>query len=300
MKVLNLGSLHIDYNYSVNHILAAKETEAADELNIYPGGKGLNQSIAMAKAGLKVYQAGLIGDDGDFLLEKLNEAGVDTSLIRKVEGQRSGHAIIQVDNVGQNAVMVFGGTNRQVTREYIDEVLEHFEEGDMILLQNEIANIEYAVDRAYEKNMTVVLNPSPCNDGLKKIDMSKVSIFFMNEVEGKNLTTYIQPGDILIEMGERFPNSKCILTLGHQGAFYKDSTGSIYHPSIKCHAVDATAAGDVFEGYFIAEYVKNKDASKALKRASFAAGLSVCRPGASESTPTMDEVIDFIMSQASK
>ncbi len=298
MKVLSLGSLNIDYNYFLKHIMTAKETQAASDMKIFPGGKGLNQSIAMSKAGLEVFQAGCIGDDGDFLLETLVNEGVDVSLVHKIEGERSGHAIIQVDSMGQNAVLVYGGTNRMMTTEYIDEVLEHFKEGDVIVLQNEISNIGYAVDRAYEKGMFIIFNPSPCDDNLKQIDLSKISMFFVNEVEGKALTTYIQPGDILIEMNARYPESKCILTLGNQGAFFRDKNGSAYHPAIKVRAVDATGAGDIFEGYFIAAYFEDHNPTQALKIASYAAGISVGRPGASESAPTMDEVFGYIMSKA--
>ena len=296
MKVLSLGSLNIDYNYSLNHIMQSKETQAALSMDEFPGGKGLNQSIAMAKAGLEVYHAGFIGGDGDMLLETLQTAGVDTRLVRKIDG-RSGHAIIQVDNMGQNAVMIYGGANDQITPEYIDEVLECFDEHDVLVLQNEIANVAYAIERAYEKHMLIVLNPSPFNDHLKSCDLSKVSLFFINEVEGRQLTTYVQPGDILIRMRELYPNSRCVLTLGHQGAFYQDIHNTTYHPAIKTNAVDSTAAGDIFEGYFLAACLTSQDAVWALKTASYAAGISVSRRGAALSAPTMEETLQAIEAQ---
>ncbi len=293
MKVLNLGSLNIDFNYFLGHIMQAKETQAAYDMRVFPGGKGLNQSIAMARAGLDVYHAGFVGEDGDILVEALNIAGVHTDLIRKVEG-RSGHAIIQVDNMGQNAVMIYGGSNAKITVEYIDEVLDHFREDDVLVLQNEISNLDYAIDRAYEKKMKIVLNPSPFNNQLKKCDLTKVSIFFVNEVEGRQLTSYVQPGDILIGMQDLYPESNCVLTLGGKGAFFKNKQGSLYHPALSVHAVDSTAAGDIFEGYFLASYLNGNMARDALKVATYAAGISVQREGASMSAPTMQETLAAI------
>lgn len=294
MKVLSLGSLNIDKTYSVDHITQAKETQAAKDMHLFPGGKGLNQSISMSSAGLKVFQAGCIGEDGELLLHALNEAGVDCSLVRAIEEEASGHAIIQVDTMGQNSVMIFGGANHMVSTEYIDEILEKFSEDDVIVLQNEISNLAYAIERAHEKGMTIVLNPSPFNEQVRNCDLQKVSMFFINEVEGRQLTTYVQPGDILIQMQEQFPNSKCVLTLGPQGAFFQDNSGSVYQPAIKTQAIDTTAAGDIFEGFFLAAYLKGKSASEALKTATAAAAISVSRKGAAMSAPKMAELAGMV------
>lgn len=294
MKILNLGSLNIDYTYFLEHILQMKETQAASDRKIFAGGKGLNQSIAMARAGLEVYHAGCIGEDGTLLLEELEKAGVDVSLIHRLEGPCSGHAIIQVDKMGQNAIMTYGGANMQVSREYIDEVLEQFDENDVLVLQNEISNLDYAIERAHEKNMMIVLNPSPFNAGLTEYDLKKVSLFFMNEVEGRQLTTYVQPGDILIGMRELFPDSKCVLTLGAQGAFFGDGKTNVYHHASPVKAVDATAAGDIFEGYFLAAYLDGKTPTEALAIASCAAGISVTRAGSALSAPTMQETLEVM------
>lgn len=299
MKILSLGSLNIDYTYFLEHIMQMKETQAASDRNIFAGGKGLNQSIAMARAGLTVYHAGCIGEDGTLLLEELEKAGVDVSLVHRLEGPCSGHAIIQVDKMGQNAVMTYGGANMQVSREYIDEVLEQFDENDVLVLQNEISNLDYAIERAHEKNMMIVLNPSPFNDVLKNYDLSKVTLFFMNEVEGRELTTYVQPGDILIGMRELYPSSKCVLTLGAQGAFFGDGKTNVYHHASRVQAVDATAAGDIFEGYFLAAYLAGKKPAEALAIASCAAGISVTRAGAAPSAPTMQETLEIMKKQRS-
>ena len=137
MKVLNFGSLNLDYVYQVDHIIIPGETQATKSRNTFCGGKGLNQSIALAKAGIPVYHAGQIGEEGDILLETCKANGVNTEFIKKVPGP-SGHTVIQVDKNGQNSILLFGGSNRSITREFVDEVFANFEKDDILLLQNEV------------------------------------------------------------------------------------------------------------------------------------------------------------------
>ena len=116
------------------------ETLASYGMNVFCGGKGLNQSIALAKAGVEVYHAGLIGEEGEILLKTCQEGGVDSRYIRKTT-EKSGHTIIQVDKDGQNCILLYGGANQSITREYVDEVLSHFEKGDILLLQDQSAGL---------------------------------------------------------------------------------------------------------------------------------------------------------------
>ena len=182
MKVLNFGSLNLDYVYSVDHMVTPGETLASYGMNVFCGGKGLNQSIALAKAGVTVYHAGMIGEEGDILLETCRDGGVKADYIRKIEG-RSGHTIIQVDKTGQNCILLYGGANQSITKEYVDEVLAHFEKGDILLLQNEVNMLDYIIDSAYEKGLMIILNPSPYNSALDTCDFNKISMFLLNEIE---------------------------------------------------------------------------------------------------------------------
>ena len=165
MKVLNFGSLNYDYVYDVDHIVQPGETLDSLNMGTFFGGKGLNQSVAMARAGVHVYHAGMVGEDGDAFYELCRENGVDTTYLRKIDG-RNGHAIIQVNREAQNCIIIYGGSNRRITKEFVDEVLADFGEGDIIMLQNEINCLDYIIDRAYEKKMTVILNPSPYDSAL--------------------------------------------------------------------------------------------------------------------------------------
>ena len=214
MKVLNFGSLNLDYTYSVDHMVRPGETLASSKMQVFCGGKGLNQSAAMAKAGVQVFHAGLIGEDGQPLLDMCRESGVDTTYIRRGEG-RGGHTIIQVDKNAQNCILLYGGTNRQITREFADEVLENFGEGDLLVLQNEINELDYIIDRAYERKMRIILNPSPYDSALDACDMTKISVFLLNEIEGEQMTGQKEPDNILAVMKERYPKAQTVLTRGY-------------------------------------------------------------------------------------
>ena len=183
MKVLNIGSLNLDHVYNVDHIVQPGETEATGEMNIFLGGKGMNQSVALAKAGVEVYHGGMIGDDGQPFLDACKEYGVHHDYIRTVD-TKSGHAIIQIDKNAQNCILLYGGANQKLTESYVDEVLSNFGAEDVLLLQNEVNQLPYIVDKAFEKGMQIALNPSPFNEKLDDVDMGKISIFLLNEVEG--------------------------------------------------------------------------------------------------------------------
>lgn len=289
MKVLTIGSLNLDYVYNVDHVVQPGETESSSDMNIFLGGKGINQSMALAKAGAEVYHAGLIGDDGQMFLDACEEYGVHAEYIRKIEG-KSGHAIIQLDKHAQNCILLYGGANQKLTESYVDEVLAGFEKGDILLLQNEVNMLPYIVDKAYEKGMQIALNPSPFNEKLDEVDMKKISIFLLNEVEGGQITGLVEPDEVLAKMQEMFPNAKIVLTLGKDGAKYAEGEHVYYQPIFKVQAVDTTAAGDTFTGYFLSGLLEGMEIPAILKMSAKASSIAVTRPGAVPSIPYRAEV----------
>lgn len=289
MKVLNFGSLNYDYVYLVDHIVQAGETLSSTGMNTFCGGKGLNQSVALVKAGVPVYLAGTVGDEAKFLLEECKKNGVNTEYVQEIEGE-SGHAIIQVDKTGKNCILLFGGANRKQTKEHMDKVLTHFEKGDMILLQNEINDLDYLIDRAYEKGMVIALNPSPFDKGLDTCDFTKVSLFFINEIEGEQMTGKKKADDILNELKQVYPDAKVVLTLGSDGCIYQEGKIRIRQPIFKVDVVDTTAAGDTFTGYFISSIFEKLPIEEGLKIAAKASAIAVSRKGATASIPNKEEV----------
>jgi len=290
MKVLNIGSMNLDLVYSVDHIVQPGETEASFALDTFLGGKGLNQSMALAKAGVEVYQGGMIGEDGQPFLDACAEYGVKADYIRTVPG-KSGHAVIQRDKNAQNCILLYGGANQMLTEEYVDSVLTDFGAGDILLLQNEVNQMAYIVEKAYEKGMQIALNPSPFNEKLDAVDMAKISFFLMNEVEGNQITGLTDPDEIIAEMLKRFPKAKIVLTLGKDGAVYADAEQKHFQPIFKVQAVDTTAAGDTFTGYFLAGLLDGMPVPEILKMSAKASSIAVTREGAVPSIPYRDEVM---------
>lgn len=289
MRILNYGSLNIDYTYRLEHIVVPGETISSGNMEIYPGGKGLNQSIALAKAGAEVYHAGLIGKDGEFLKDLCEKNGVNTSYIRYSE-ERTGNAIIQVAETGENSIILFPGANFRQSKKEIDETLKHFGVRDILLLQNEINELEYIIERGKERGMMIALNPSPFNEQVKRCDLSLVDLFLMNEIEGEQITGLSKPEDILGKMEQLYPEAKVLLTLGKKGSAYCDKGKVNWEKAEIVQAVDTTAAGDTYTGYFLAALSKEKEVSYAMKYASVASGIAVTKKGASTSIPGYKEV----------
>ncbi|MBR5315884.1 MAG: ribokinase [Firmicutes bacterium] len=289
MKILNLGSLNLDYVYQVDHMVQPGETLASSDMQIFCGGKGLNQSIALAKAGADVYHGGLIGEEGGILRAALQTAEVDCQFVRTIEGS-TGHAIIQVDGNGQNCILLYGGTNRMLTSQFIDEVLAAFDAGDILLLQNEVNKLDEIVDKAHKKGMKIVLNPSPFNDAVKAVDLEKISLFLMNEVEGEQITGEADPAQILQAMKRDYPQAEVVLTMGAEGAWYQNGDILLKQNAFKVEAVDTTAAGDTFTGYFLATQAEGMDVADSLEMASKASSIAVTRPGAAPSIPMREEL----------
>lgn len=289
MKVLNFGSLNYDYVYKVDHAVLPGETLSSFGMETFLGGKGLNQSISLARAGVPVYHAGMIGEDGQQFLDTCRKSNVDTTFIRQIPG-KSGHTIIQLDKNAQNCILLFGGSNRSITKEFVDEVLANFEKGDILLLQNEVNELDYIIDKAYERGMQIALNPSPLDSALDACDLTKISVFLLNEIEGGQISGEKEPDEILDVMMNKFPEAKVVLTLGSDGAVYRDKTQTCRQEIYKVQAVDTTAAGDTFTGYFIASMLENMPVQEALKMCARASSITVSRMGATDSIPTMEEV----------
>ena len=296
VKILNFGSLNIDYTYKVDHFVRKGETISSRALNVSTGGKGLNQSVAMGKAGARVYHAGSIGTDGMFLLEVMWDAGVDTECVFINQNIRTGNAIIQNDEEADNCIILYGGANQAVEKEQIDSVLERFCPGDYLVLQNEINNIGYIIDQAKEKGMTVILNPSPMDDKIRELPLDKIDWFILNEIEASQFTGVdSRDKEFLAEkLREKFPRARFVLTLGSEGSCCFDGKELVTQEAFQTKAVDTTAAGDTFEGFFLAGIVKGMSVEDSLRLASKAASITVSRPGAAVSIPSLEEVEDTL------
>lgn len=291
MKILNFGSMNIDYVYQVDHFIRPGETFASRSMAAGCGGKGLNQSIALAQAGNEVYHACKIGAEGGFLVEKLKEKGVDTRYILPGEGS-CGHAIIQVDPQGQNCILLYGGTNQQMTESFIDSVLADFGPGDVLVLQNELNLTGYMIEKARERGMAVAFNAAPFDEKIATYPLEKLSYLVLNEVEGAALADSDNEDAIPGILRRKYPDVNILLTLGERGCVWYGADGSrVMGKAITVEAVDTTAAGDTHFGFFLRGILDGQSVEEALKLASVASGIAVTRPGAADSVPTYDEVV---------
>lgn len=292
MKLLNFGSMNTDYVYKVDHFVLKGETISADALQVFGGGKGLNQSIALSRAGEKVYHAGAVGKEGESLLDILNRDGVDTSCVTVREDVQTGHAIIQNDRMGDNCIIVFGGANQSISKDQVDRVLSGFDAGDYIILQNEISELEYIIRQAGEKGMKIVLNPSPMDHKISVLPLKMVDYFLVNEAEAAALsdTAGADSDTVLQNLIKKFPKAGIVMTLGEKGSMYWDGQRICRQNAVPAAAVDTTAAGDTYTGYFISGLVRGMSTEKILYRASVASAIAVTRAGAAPSIPDQNEV----------
>lgn len=265
------------------------ETLSSSSYKIFAGGKGFNQSIALARAGAVTCHAGKVGKDADWLIQRLRKEGVNTDCLSVAE-TATGHAVIQVVPSGENAIVLFGGANQAVTASDIERALSSCAPGDYLLVQNETSAVPEAIRKGRERQLRVVFNPAPMSPAVRNYPLECVDIFILNETEAEGLAGKTDPEDIRTAMLRQFPRSATVLTLGNKGAMYFDANVTHHEKALVVKAVDTTAAGDTFIGFFLAELMRNASPAEALAYGCRAAAICVTRPGASDSIPLCDEL----------
>lgn len=288
-SVFCLGSLNLDFVYHVASIVSPGETIKSGSLHTHLGGKGGNQSIALARAGARVYHIGAVGEDGVVLQQNLEVNGVNIDAVQ-VTSVRTGHAIIQVQQSGQNAIIVEGGANVAITQYSVDRALTASKPGDWLLAQNETNLVAWTIERAKRCGMRVAYNPSPFDGQLVASIISHLDLIILNETEGGALTGVSEPHAMIQAIKQLSPSIAVALTLGEHGAYFATGGQVHFQPAERVEVADTTAAGDTFLGYLLGSLTAGLDGKSALVRASRAAGLCVTRHGAAVSIPQAAEV----------
>ena len=359
MKILSFGSLNIDYVYRLPHIVVPRETISSNNINIFAGGKGLNQSAAaiaalqhtpgqktatvrhattapnahgahtartpqektatsrhvthtvptahatrttptaLAATGatdIKVLHAGCVGNDDRMLCAELQKRGVDTTFVRTVETP-TGHAIIQVAESGENAIIVYGGANRDICPAHITEAIDTCAAGDILLLQNEINAIPEIMTAASQRKIRIFFNAAPCSAQVAQYPLHLADTLIVNEVEGEMLSGKSDPQHIIAVLTARYPHSAIIVTAGAKGALYGCGTTRHHAAAPSFKVVDTTGAGDTFVGYYAASIASASTPADAMHIACHAASLSITRQGATASIPYYWEVAPHIQNQ---
>jgi len=291
--IWNLGSLNIDRVLRVPRIVRPGETLSSQSVALFAGGKGANQSVALARAGANVRHIGQIGENGLWLRELLAAEGVNVEPVR-IGSAPTGEAIIQVDDAGQNAIVLVAGANHEIVPADVDQALVSAAPGDWLLVQNETSGVAYAMRAAKLCGLRVAFNPAPFDLQVDSYPLESVDLLCLNETEGEGMTGQSDPEVIGESLSASLPNCEIVLTLGSAGAICWSNEEFVRVPACDVTPVDTTAAGDTFFGYYLAAYQQGLGLRERLAWANRAAALCVTRAGASDSIPRRSEVLVFV------
>ncbi|RWR06997.1 ribokinase [Paenirhodobacter populi] len=295
MTVFNLGSINADHFYRLPHLPAPGETLAAQDYAIGLGGKGANQSVALARAGAEVRHVGAIGEDGRWMADRMTAAGVDCRHVAELPGA-SGHAIIEVETSGENLIIVYPGANRAISPGQALFALNTARAGDWLVMQNETSAQVEAAQAARAAGMTVVYSAAPFDAGSVRAVIDHISLLIVNEIEAAQLCA-----DFGVTLQE-LPVARLVVTLGARGATWYDLAAGtqVSAPAFHVTPVDTTGAGDTFAGYLVAGLAEGLPPAEAMRLASAAAALKVTRAGTADAIPARAEVEAFLKAQPSE
>ncbi|WP_316817014.1 ribokinase [Pedobacter nyackensis] len=297
-KIIVTGSMNMDMVVKTSHIPQPGETVLGGTFFMNPGGKGANQAVAVARLGGEVAFIGKIGDDifGKQSSQLFDEEGVDTLGILSDAENPSGIALITVDQLGENSIVVAPGANANLEPDDVEQAFSLYPDGKILLIQLEIPmrTVEFAARYAQGKGMTVILNPAPANDLIPEL-FSLIDIITPNVNEAEvlsgvkitDITSAKEAAESLHKQGVK----NVIITLGKLGAALLEE-GVFYHiPAPEVETVDTTAAGDVFNGALAVAVAEGRSLKDAASFACRAAAIAVTRLGAQSSIPYRNEVL---------
>ena len=296
-KILVVGSINIDLVFSVKAMVRKGETIHSSRMDQYLGGKGFNQAIALRRAYPDVSLAVNYAQQDGHLKTAAEKFGLNTSHMLAMD-EPTGMAFIQVDEAGDNCIVLNAGANGVFTRERFASILKDFSAGDLLVLQNEINQLDVLIELAKAQGLLVALNPSPFDEKILKLPLDQLDYLVLNEIEGAQLCSTHDPKAILTQLSQRFAQTCVVLTLGGDGAMAQSGAEFVHQAALKIDVVDTTAAGDTFLGFFCGAMQEGQTLAYALKRANAAAALCCTRAGASSSIPTQADVDSFLNQSA--
>jgi len=290
MTIFNLGSINIDLVYRVPHFPAPGETLTTSSFMRALGGKGANQSIALAAASANVRHIGAANAADSWLFEEMHNYGVDLRNVQKSDAA-TGHAIVSVNDEGENQILLCPSANRQIDMALALQALGDAVSGDWVLLQNETNGAGAFVNAAKKRGLNIAYSAAPFDEAVTSELLPKCDLLIVNEGEAAALmaATGKQPAD--------FGLDHLVITKGSAGADYIGKAGTFHQDAFKVEAVDTTGAGDCFFGYFLAGLAAGGAVEAALRTASAAAALQVTKAGAAPAIPKYKDVVTFLDQQ---
>lgn len=298
-KIVVIGSSNTDMVISASKMPKVGETLMGGNFAVIPGGKGANQAVAAARANSEVIFIAKVGNDdfGRSAIQGYKKDKIITDYIYTDPTFPTGVAVIIVDeSTGQNSIVVAPGSNFQLSVRDIDLVGQTIAKVDAVLIQLEIPIevVYHSLKLAKKAGVRTILNPAPAQKLSDEL-LQYVDIITPNETESELITGIALTDNRSIELAAQAlvdkVNEAVVITLGSKGVYYKLKTGeSGYVPAIVVTAVDTTAAGDVFNGYFVSALTDGVAFKDALRYANKAAAMSVLKKGAQPSIPYKSEV----------
>jgi ribokinase len=296
-NILVVGSLNMDLVVSVTRHPHIGETILGNKFAAIPGGKGANQAVAAARMGGHVSMIGCVGGDG-FGIEMLAVAAqdhVDTAHITVLPQEKTGIALITVDEQGRNTIVVASGANASLAPHLLDTAKAAFSTAKVLVTQLEspLETVSAAIALAAQQGIQVILNPAPALP-LEATLLAKVDYLIPNEREALQIAG-TETLEAAIDKLQALRVRNLIITLGDQGALVVSTNGERTHiPAYPVKAIDTVAAGDAFVGAFAAALADGLNIEAAARLGNAAAAISVTRPGAQTSLPRRCEVDEFL------
>ncbi len=298
-EVVIVGSTNMDMVVNTDRIPVPGETILANNFFMNPGGKGANQAVAIARLGGKAIFVTKIGNDvfGHQSIQLFDDEGIDTKYILSDTELPSGVALITVDKLGENSIVVAAGANGNLyAGDLTENILAEISNAKILLMQLEIPmeTVNYLAAFAASKGVKVILNPAPMNEvsaellkNLYAITPNKTEAELLSGIPVNNIEAAKMAAKIICDKGV----DNVIITLGSQGALIYESGEFVMVDAEKVQAIDTTAAGDVFNGALVVSLSQGKNLLEATKFACKAAAISVTRIGAQSSIPYRNELL---------
>lgn len=286
--IFNFGSINVDHVYRVAEMPAPGETLMAGSYQKLLGGKGINQSIAIARAGQVPVHIGAVGRDDGWTMEQVKSFGVDTTLIAR-SAHPTGHAVIYVDDAGENQIVIFGGANQDLQPAQIEEAFGTCAGADhWVLVQNETNLLADIVDQAKSAGFRIAYSAAPFVADTVAELIDKIDLLAVNEIEAQETARLlgVAVSDIAVP--------ELLITRGSKGVEFHSHGDARHQPAFQVEAVDTTGAGDTFLGSFLAHHCHGIEITQSLRYASAASALQVTRPGAAIAIPAREEVETFL------
>lgn len=288
VNILNFGTLYAECIYTVGNLDFSDDTLEIESSQTFAGGRGLNISVALSRAGIsKIFHAGYVGASSEFLREALKNSGVNTANLKLVD-KPSAHSIVLLEDETRSKKLYFKGVNNEVSLEFAETVLNRFSCEDILIIDDGVSNFEYIIGMAHEKNMKIFIAPE---NPVINLDLNLIDYIFINEIQAKNISKRESRQDIVKFFKSNYPLLCVVINFGKNGYVCIAKKQTLFQSSLKKEHIDFTASFDAFIGYFIACVLRGKKLQYTLLLS--AASLAICsaKKGSAFSIPYENEVL---------